>query len=108
MITAGPATRIRAAPSKTAPRHFRRVEPHHAVAAPALRAEEADGLGGERRQRRLERRRQVREQIVVAAVLLVALAVTLVLLGMQWLDSTASTTSSASASIFTLNLGGSG
>lgn len=42
---------------------------------------------GTRQRRRLERQRVVREQILTLVVLAAALAVTLVLLGLQWLDS---------------------
>lgn len=45
---------------------------------------------------------------MVALVLLAALAVTLVLLGMEWLDSAGSVASTATAPIVSLNPGGSG
>lgn len=42
---------------------------------------------GPRRRRRLARRRLVREEILAVLVLVAALAATLVLLGLQWLNS---------------------
>ena len=53
----------------------------------------ADGGGpGERLRRRRERRRLVREEILAVSVLVIALAVTLVVLGLQWLGSGQSVT----------------
>jgi len=46
---------------------------------------------GERHQRRLERRRLGRQQALVVLVMLLALAVTVVVLGQQWLASGAPT-----------------
>ena len=86
MITARPATR-----TGTAPRSGRSRQPSHARpehggehnARPSVH-----GPGGDRRHRRLERRRIVREEIIVLSVLAMALVVTVVVLGLQWLDST--------------------
>jgi hypothetical protein len=50
-------------------------------------AHSAEPLPGARHQRRLEHRRLVREQIIAAFVLAVVLVVTLLLLGLQWLNA---------------------
>src|ERR1700742_1745288 len=44
---------------------------------------------------RLERRRLIREELLAVLVLVIALAVTLVLLGLQWLGQSAPSVSSA-------------
>ena len=51
----------------------------------------------QRSRRRKMRRRLAREQIIVACVLVLALVATLVILGMQWLDSGGPTTTAPSA-----------
>jgi hypothetical protein len=53
--------------------------------------------GGDRRHRRLERRRTVREEILVVGVLAMALIITVVVLALQWLDSTPSVGSSVTS-----------
>jgi hypothetical protein len=53
----------------------------------AERATAGKGDIGPRRRRRLARRRLVREEILAVLVLVAALAATLVLLGLQWLNS---------------------
>jgi predicted nucleic acid-binding Zn ribbon protein len=74
MITARPAARSRSR------------EPHAAtVGEPPCPS---------RHSRRQERRRKVREQLLIGLVLLVLLIVTVVLLGLQWLDSSNTVTSS--------------
>jgi hypothetical protein len=95
MITARPATRTGTAPRSgrsRPPGHARqeRGQEHNArqpVHAPS-------GAGGDRRHRRLERRRTVREEIIVLSVLAMALIITVVVLALQWLDSTPSVASS--------------
>ncbi len=57
---------------------------------PAPRAAEGGGPG-ERLRRLRQRRRLVREELLTIAVLVLALAATLVVLGLQWLDSGQST-----------------
>jgi hypothetical protein len=42
---------------------------------------------GERHRRRQARRRLARERLVVVAVLILILAITVIILGQQWLDS---------------------
>ena len=54
------------------------------VVAPA---DEAGGGPGERLRRLRRRRRLLREQLLVMAILVIALAATLTVLGLQWLDS---------------------
>ncbi len=49
---------------------------------------------GERQRRRQERQRLLREEFLAVAVLLAVLGVTLVLLGLQWLDAGSATSSS--------------
>ena len=69
---------------------------------------DADGGGPGERLRRRRRRRLVREELLTICVLLLALAVTLVVLGFQWLDSgqpsnaNAASMSAVSAAIHTL------
>jgi hypothetical protein len=56
---------------------------------------DADGGGpGERIRRLRERRRLVRQELLAVAILVIALAATLVVLGLQWLGSGQSVTSS--------------
>jgi hypothetical protein len=61
------------------------------VVAPAV----ADGAPGARLRRLERRRRLLREELLAVAVLIIALAITLVVLGLQWLDSGPSAVSSA-------------
>jgi hypothetical protein len=49
--------------------------------------------GGERRHRRYQRRRLVRQQIAWVAVMVIALIITLLVLGQQWLHGAGSTPS---------------
>ena len=58
----------------------------HALPAPSR-------LRGERLRRRQERRKVLREQVIVAVVLLFVLAVTLGVLALQWLSSPSSSSS---------------
>jgi hypothetical protein len=59
---------------------------------PEVASPDAEGVGPGERLRRLRlRRRLVREKLLTVAVLLLALAATLVVLGLQWLDSGQST-----------------
>ena len=72
------------------------------VAAPA----DVEGGGpGERLRRLRQRRRLVREELLTIAVLLVALVATLVVLGLQWLD-TGQSASSGSVSVAARNISG--
>jgi hypothetical protein len=68
-------------------------EPTEVVALPDLPQR---GVG-ERSRRRQMRRRLAREQLIVVFVLILALVATLVILGMQWLDSGGPTTTNPSA-----------
>jgi hypothetical protein len=62
-------------------------------ATPLRASDGATGGGpGERLRRRRERRRLVREQMLAVAILVIALAVTLVVLGLQWVGSGQSVT----------------
>jgi ferric-dicitrate binding protein FerR (iron transport regulator) len=64
-------------------------------AAPTGVSADADGGGpGERLRRLRQRRRLVREEILAVAILVIALATTLVVLGLQWLGSGQSVTTS--------------
>jgi len=56
-------------------------------APPVLGAAAADHTPGVRLRRLRQRRRLVREELLAVAVLVIALAVTLTVLGLQWLDS---------------------
>jgi hypothetical protein len=57
-------------------------------ATPLATSDGADGGGpGERLRRRRQRRRLVREQLLAVAILVIALAATLVVLGLQWVGS---------------------
>lgn len=73
MITARPAARSRS-PER----------PVETVGSPTCQT---------RHRRRQERRRKVREQILIGLILLALLVITVVLLGLQWLNSTATVTS---------------
>jgi hypothetical protein len=64
----------------------------------------AGGGPGERLRRLRQRRRLVREELLTVAVLLLALAATLVVLGLQWLDSGPSTNPGAAAIAVVHNL----
>jgi hypothetical protein len=57
------------------------------VPPPAAAAHAGDGGPGERLRRLRQRRRLVREELLTVGVLVLALAATLVVLGLQWLDS---------------------
>jgi hypothetical protein len=74
----------------------------HPVAAPA---DAAGGGPGERLRRLCRRQRLVREELLTIVVLLVALAATLVVLGLQWLDSGQSASSGA-VSVAARNISG--
>jgi hypothetical protein len=64
-------------------------------ATPTVVSSDADGGGpGERLRRLRARRRLVREELLVVGILVIALAATLVVLGLQWLGSGQSVTSS--------------
>ncbi|MDQ2727395.1 MAG: hypothetical protein M3Y91_05940 [Actinomycetota bacterium] len=62
--------------------------------------------GGDRRHRRLERRRIFREEAIVVSVLAVALIITVVVLALQWLDSTPSVASSVAWTALPIASGG--
>jgi hypothetical protein len=65
-------------------------------AAPNVASRDADGSGpGERLRRLRKRRRLLREELLAVAILVIALAATLVVLGLQWLGSGQSVTPSA-------------
>ncbi|MDQ6783700.1 MAG: hypothetical protein M3063_09715 [Actinomycetota bacterium] len=100
MITARPATRARTAPGQRRSRQLRgdEIDARLAAAAPTRQ--------GDRRHRRLERRRIVREEILVLSVLVLALIVTVVVLALQWLDSTPSVASSMITTALPLASGG--
>jgi hypothetical protein len=62
-------------------------------ATPTATTAHADGGSpGERLRRLRERRRLAREELIAVAILVVALAATLVVLGLQWLGSGQSVT----------------
>jgi ferric-dicitrate binding protein FerR (iron transport regulator) len=62
---------------------------------------------GERHRRRQARRRLAREHLAVVVFLIVALAVTVVILGQQWLESGSTGTSGTVGAISMIVLGGS-
>lgn len=64
------------------------------TARSAPRPARAVSTSGERQRRRQERQRLLREELLAVAVLLAVLGVTLVLLGLQWLDAGSATSSS--------------
>ena len=68
-----------------------------ARSALAETAPAAEGELGPRRRRRLARRRLFREELLAVLVLVAALAATLVLLGLQWLNSGSSSTPAGAA-----------
>jgi hypothetical protein len=64
-------------------------------APPTVASTDADGGGpGERLRRLRQRRRLLREEFVAVAILVIVLAATLVVLGLQWLGSGQSVTPS--------------
>lgn len=65
---------------------------------PRVAPADADGGGPGERLRRRRRRRLVREELFTVFVLLLALVATLVVLGLQWLDSGQSANSSTANS----------
>jgi hypothetical protein len=65
---------------------------------PQVASANADGGGPGERLRRRRRRRLIREELFTIFVLLLALAATLVVLGLQWLDSGQPGNSSAGSS----------
>jgi hypothetical protein len=71
---------------------------------PLTAAAGAQGVPGERLRRLRQRRRLVREELLTVSVLLLALAATLVILGLQWLDSGPSTSPGAAAIAVVHNL----
>jgi hypothetical protein len=74
-------------------------------APPEVAAAPADGSPGARLRRLKQRRRLLREELIAAAVLVIALAVTLAVLGLQWLDSGPVTVSSGAGITAFLNGG---
>ena len=76
-------------------------------APPSVASADADGGGpGERLRRLRQRRRLVREEFVTVAILVIALAATLVVLGLQWLGSGQSVTpTTGSPPAFNINGG---
>ncbi len=76
------------------------VRPVPTVGAVPPKVAPADAEGGDagERQRRRRHRRLVREELLTVGVLLLALVVTLVVLGLQWLDSGQPNTASAGSS----------
>jgi hypothetical protein len=64
-------------------------------ASPVVAAAHADGGPGARLRRLQQRRRLLREELIAAAILVIALAVTLTVLGLQWLDTGPSAVASA-------------
>jgi hypothetical protein len=68
-------------------------------APPVVAAAEADGLPGARLRRLQQRRRLLREELIAAAILVIALAVTLTVLGLQWLDTGTAAVSSAGVAV---------
>lgn len=54
---------------------------------------------GERQRRRRRRRRIVREELLAVAVLAAILVVTLILIGLQWLDAGSSSSAAGPAGI---------
>lgn len=94
MITARPARRTR-----SALRHNLSLPGRQEANGSAASQNDPGEQVIDRRSRRLARRRRIREEILVAAVLAVILAVTVGLLAQQWLHSTASFVSSAPATV---------
>ena len=78
--------------------------------APMVASAAADGGGPGERLRRLRRRRRLlREELLAVGILVVALAATLVVLGLQWLGSGQSVTPAGvrSPAYYTNAIGGS-
>jgi hypothetical protein len=67
---------------------------HHVVGS----SDASDGGPGERLRRLRRRRRLHREELVAVAILVIALAATLVVLGLQWLGSGQSSSPGAAVS----------